>query len=499
MNLITVNAPNHRVLKIPIVYFPDQNYVIDANLSPFYFDDEDEITDTISVIGDFNNFSKSENVIKMTKLENGIYTAKIPNTKDTIGYQILLIFKIKDYDTYYPLTVNGQQADFYKPTANKFFVDMLDNNLSYISYIVSNEKEIHIEFDPSKITKQQPLASIKSDNKGIEKIFQYQDTLDELMNTYWRRIRTEELSREEYRAMKYGHTKKISSLFANAEEKELKLFFAKNYIEFFAYGRNYSLKEVDTNIINYISTNFPLNFPLLNESDFIYLCGMENYINNEDLLSNKRFQNYLENIDETSDECAWFYKSIVDFYMMGRDTAAARFFYMTLTSKFPPEHATIVSITNQYNFSGNKKIVVGNIIPDFELPNVDNPDEIISMQKLRGKWVLIDVWSKGCAPCLEEIPNMKIVYDKYKSKNFEIYGISFDSPEELKKFKSIPKYKSNWLHSSVGEGGFHSTVAKLLETIGIPYYILVAPDGKIAALTDLRGSSLEETLKELIK
>jgi peroxiredoxin len=496
-------APNHSVLKIPVICLPNKNYVIDVNLSPFYIEG---VSDTILVIGDFNNFSKTENTIEMTKLENGIYSAKIPNSRDTLGYQILT-------SNYKQHTINGQKADFYKPVEN---FGMMDTTLryfsyffDYVSYIVSKEKEIYIEFKPTKGTEQQLSPSIKSDNPAIEKIFQYKDTISQLQIKRDKFIfSSQKKTEDEYDNAKYEPCRKVSSIFAslfapfvspfaNAEE-ELKIFLAINYLELFTWGQEYNLKEVDRSIINYLTTNYPLNFFSISNGSFFSFLALECDLNNESLFTNKRFRNYFENIDKKSDEYAWLLSKIVDFYMKKQDTTLARTHYEALETFFPENGATF-SIKERYNLSGSKRIVVGNIIPDFELPNVDNPDELISMQKLRGKWVLLDVWDRYCAPCLAEIPNMQVVYEKYKSKGFEIYSISTDSPEELKKFKSNPKYEMPWLHSSVGEGGNKSPVAKLLETAGVPHYILVAPDGKIVELIKLRGSNLDKTLEEFLK
>jgi len=75
---IAFATPNYSGLKFPIILFADESYVIDANISPLYFAN---LSDSIFIIGDFNNFDMSKNAIAMTKLENGIYSAKIPNAK----------------------------------------------------------------------------------------------------------------------------------------------------------------------------------------------------------------------------------------------------------------------------------------------------------------------------------------------------------------------------------------------------------------------------------
>ncbi|MGV3771749.1 MAG: TlpA family protein disulfide reductase, partial [Verrucomicrobiales bacterium] len=35
-------------------------------------------------------------------------------------------------------------------------------------------------------------------------------------------------------------------------------------------------------------------------------------------------------------------------------------------------------------------------------------------------------WATWCGPCMQELPNVKAAYDKYKDEGFEIIGISGD-------------------------------------------------------------------------
>ena len=141
-----------------------------------------------------------------------------------------------------------------------------------------------------------------------------------------------------------------------------------------------------------------------------------------------------------------------------------------------------------------RKIKKGNVIPDFELANLDNENEIISMQSLRGKYVLLHIWGTWCAPCVKEIPKLQSIYNRFNDKKFTIYSIARDAPETAKRFRNNVRYKMPWLHSII-----NNEVIYLLEITDYPSYILVSPAGEIIESNSIRiRTKLEEILEELL-
>lgn len=75
-----------------------------------------------------------------------------------------------------------------------------------------------------------------------------------------------------------------------------------------------------------------------------------------------------------------------------------------------------------------RSINVGGIAPDIDLVAPDGKH--VKLSSLRGKYVLLDFWASWCGPCLAEVPNVKAVYEQYKDKGFEIYGVSLDDKKD---------------------------------------------------------------------
>lgn len=136
--------------------------------------------------------------------------------------------------------------------------------------------------------------------------------------------------------------------------------------------------------------------------------------------------------------------------------------------------------------------------PHFALVSLDDSTQLISKESLRGKTVLLDFWATWCPPCVEEIPELARVYDKFKRHNFEIVSLSFDkTAQHVRRFRA-KHHPMPWLHAMV-ERGFGDYVSEVFGVQNIPRQILLDPEGRIIAEDDeLRGSRLEPTLERFI-
>ncbi|MBC5991729.1 TlpA disulfide reductase family protein [Pontibacter cellulosilyticus] len=141
-----------------------------------------------------------------------------------------------------------------------------------------------------------------------------------------------------------------------------------------------------------------------------------------------------------------------------------------------------------------RSTAIGQMAPDISLPSPDGGTQ--SLSALRGKYVLIDFWASWCGPCRVENPNVVKMYNKYKGKGFEIFGVSLDQSRE-KWLAAIEKDKLTWPHVSDLKG-WESSAAQLYNVTAIPQTVLVDPQGKIIA-KGLRGAELEAKLATLLQ
>jgi len=57
----------------------------------------------------------------------------------------------------------------------------------------------------------------------------------------------------------------------------------------------------------------------------------------------------------------------------------------------------------------------------------DQAGKPFTVADARGQVVFVNFWATWCGPCRGEIPGMTRVYDKYKTKGFEIVGVALDN------------------------------------------------------------------------
>lgn len=132
-------------------------------------------------------------------------------------------------------------------------------------------------------------------------------------------------------------------------------------------------------------------------------------------------------------------------------------------------------------------------------PNFSQADALgkpISLESFKGKYVLVDFWASWCGPCRQENPNLVRTYQKFKTKNFEILGVSLDNNKE-KWLQAIKDDQLNWQQVSDLKY-WKNEVAVQYGVQSIPANFLLDKEGKIVA-KGLRGQALDNALEQLLR
>lgn len=163
--------------------------------------------------------------------------------------------------------------------------------------------------------------------------------------------------------------------------------------------------------------------------------------------------------------------------------------------------STVFSLTSlpgyfklkEYTQSKRAEVLTnGTMAPGWKWPSLTN--DSISLADLNGKLVLIDFFYKSCFPCMQALPGLQSLHEKYQSKGLHVVGVNpYDKdPDDLAKFLK----KRNVSYPVI------LTDKKFPETYnvsGYPTMYLVDQNGVIIHAQVGYGEGTEKKLEKIIR
>jgi cytochrome c biogenesis protein CcmG/thiol:disulfide interchange protein DsbE len=129
--------------------------------------------------------------------------------------------------------------------------------------------------------------------------------------------------------------------------------------------------------------------------------------------------------------------------------------------------------------------------PDFDLPRLDRPGTL-KLSSLRGKAVVVNLWTSWCLPCKAEAPRLNAAWRQWHKRGVEIVGV--DAQDLVSDAKGFMR-RHDVVYPVV-----HDKSSGVLDDYGWTYFpetYFVKPDGHLssAVFGEVDGQQLDEGIR----
>ena len=147
----------------------------------------------------------------------------------------------------------------------------------------------------------------------------------------------------------------------------------------------------------------------------------------------------------------------------------------------------------------------GDTAPDFELTLYANAahqaGETINLSQFKGDPVILNFWFPSCPPCVAEMPDFELAYQKHKGGGLRMIGIQLlglDTAEDGQKF--VEDLDVNYMLGPDRQGDSSGEILKNYQIQGFPTTIFIDRDQNIVRTWSgaLNLEKLEELIAEIL-
>jgi thiol-disulfide isomerase/thioredoxin len=113
-------------------------------------------------------------------------------------------------------------------------------------------------------------------------------------------------------------------------------------------------------------------------------------------------------------------------------------------------------------------------VPDLTLTTLDST--ALDLRAQTGRVLLVNFWATWCAPCREEIPDLKALQKEFRDEGLRIIGVALDRKGRAVVAPFAEKLDITYPVAVDRDGAAEAAFGPLA---GLPTTVLVAPDGQI--------------------
>ncbi len=161
--------------------------------------------------------------------------------------------------------------------------------------------------------------------------------------------------------------------------------------------------------------------------------------------------------------------------------------YHFSSQRYPADYKKETDFVNKKLFALSGKPFI-----PLQLTNFDG--KYFSSNVFKNKLVLLDFWEVWCGACITSLPKVQALYEKYKDRGLQVYGIIHEK-ENLETAKLIAQKRKINLPMLFG----NEQSKKNYSINAVPVYILIDKTGKIVFVMEGYPDNLEEEIRKNLK
>jgi len=167
--------------------------------------------------------------------------------------------------------------------------------------------------------------------------------------------------------------------------------------------------------------------------------------------------------------------------------------YIQLIKTSPEQKKRMLEMME--NKLGQSSRYIGKKVPDFSFTDIDgNP---INSENTKGKVVVMNFWFAACKPCINELPELNEVYEKYRTnKDIVFASVTFERKKKIEQFEK--RYPISYPVVGQAKSEFYK-----FNISSFPTNLIIDKEGKfsyyISGGFDGIGKQIENAIEKTLK
>ena len=124
-------------------------------------------------------------------------------------------------------------------------------------------------------------------------------------------------------------------------------------------------------------------------------------------------------------------------------------------------------------------------------------DKSLSLEDLKGQWIVLNFWASWCPPCVAEMPSLQMLQDSYGNAGVQVIAIGLDRNMDGAKLRHVlSKYNFGPIAAYYGNW---PSIKKSFEVEGLPTTYILSPNGQSIAKLSGHADWMDEDVQRFIK